>query len=70
MPVVRLRMGRALLERMLVLGDRDIVAVVLDGDTIVLDIDAPDAPPGASVMEPAYELGGIGGAVMADPGWS
>ena len=69
MAVVCLRLGRALLERMLVLGDRDIVAVALDGDSIVLDVDAPDAPPGASVMEPAYERGDDGRPVMADPGW-
>ena len=69
MATVRLLVGRALLERMLVLGERDIVAIALDGDVIVLEVDAPDAPPGASVMEPAYERGDDGRPVMADPGW-
>lgn len=72
-----MRVSRELLEQMFVLGDRRIVGVSLEPlphmiteptAQIVFVIDAPDAPDGATEMEPTY-TGDVGTVTMVNPGW-
>lgn len=70
--------SRELLEQMLVLGDRRIVGVAFaelpdarfePTAQLAFTIDAPDAPPGTTYMDPQITRADDGTLTMADPGW-
>lgn len=77
MATVRLRVTRELLEQMLCLGDRTIIGVSMEpapgqtaiNDVAVFVVAAPDAPAGATEMEPILQRADDGTVTMVDPGW-
>lgn len=77
MATVRLRVSRELLEQMLCLGERTILGVSMEpapggiaiNDVAVFVVSAPDAPPGATDMEPTLQRSDDGTVTMVDPGW-
>jgi hypothetical protein len=72
--IVKLKISAELVRDWLQLGDRRIIgAWMVEGPTIVFEVEADDAPDGATEMDPAYrqEWEPIPGfkVTMTDPGW-
>jgi hypothetical protein len=74
---VRFLVSREVLEQMFCLGDRRIVDIAF-AETgypieptaqVTFTVDAPDAPEGATDMEPTYERAADGFLAMVEPGW-
>lgn len=74
---VSLLVSRELLEQMLALGGRRIVGVeftptdypIEPTAQLTFTVDAPDAPDGASVMEPVFRREADGRITMVNPGF-
>jgi hypothetical protein len=66
-----MRVSAELVEQMFVLGGRRLIGAEYDllPDQLVLVIDAPDAPPGTTYMEPTFIRADDGAVTMTNPGW-